>query len=113
MSFFHELRKKIERNPSAEFDQKMRRSLDLEMGLSLKNPAKILLPSFRILIPSAGLAAALLIYFSIHSPSSENISIAENLEFLQSLETLTSIEEEELISASDEEWAEALDGVDS
>jgi hypothetical protein len=37
----------------------------------------------------------------------------ESVEFLQTYETLGSVEEEELINASDEEWAEALVGVES
>jgi hypothetical protein len=37
----------------------------------------------------------------------------ENIEFLQNYETLGSVEEEELINASDEEWAEVLAGVES
>jgi hypothetical protein len=69
----------------------------------------------RLLVPAAVMAALVAVYFQYphisRLPNGE--LIPESVEFLQAMETLGSVEDEELITASDEEWAEALAEVES
>jgi hypothetical protein len=113
MRFFEQLRAKLEQNPSRNFDQRMNAMMDLEIG---KAPAtaRAFLFRVRVLVPAAALSAMIAFYFySNSSPPGMVESSNESVEFLQTYETLGSVEEEELINASDEEWAEALVGVES
>jgi hypothetical protein len=113
MSFFEELGKKLAHHPSRNFDQRMAALMDREMG---PRPAfSFRLPALRLLVPSAALAAMIAVYLVSGStnqgPNAEMFH--ESPEFLTSIETLDSLEDESLINASDEEWAEVLAGVDT
>jgi hypothetical protein len=113
MRFFEQLRAKLEQNPSRNFDQRMNALMDLEIG---KTPARSrgLFFRLRILVPATALSGLIAFYFySNSSPPGMVESSNESVEFLQTYETLGSVEEEELINASEEEWAEALAGVES
>ncbi|MBU6154043.1 MAG: hypothetical protein KGP28_07050 [Bdellovibrionales bacterium] len=114
MSLFEQLREKLGRETGPDFDLRMSRALDSEIGSPQIRKSKLFAP-MRLLIPTAAMAAALVLYFSSNPnpPVFENHLFVENVEFLQSLETIGSIDEEELIGASDEEWAEVLEGLES
>ncbi len=109
MSFFRDLHSKLERRPSRHFDQRMSALMDQEMGVD-RNPGFGIKNPLRLFVPAAVMAALVAVYFQYphipHRPNGE--LIPESIEFLQAMETLGSVEDDELITASDEEWAEAL-----
>jgi len=109
VDFFKTLQSKLERTPSRNFDQRMKNALDLEMGVStsptVRNP-------FRILIPAFSMALLITLYFSTSNRNAPEPDFAESVEFLQNLDTLTRADDE-LLSASEEDWALLLDGVES
>jgi hypothetical protein len=112
--FFEQLKAKLEHTPSRNFDQRMNALMDLEMG-KIHARSRGLLFRLKILMPATALSVLIALYFYSNSMQSGLTMepFHENIEFLQNYETLGSVEEEELINASDEEWAEALAGVES
>jgi hypothetical protein len=113
MSFFEQLKAKLQKTPTRHFDQRMKTLMDLEMGKLHAAPVS---PFFRIklFLPVAALSVLIAFYFhSNRIPHGMAEPTHESVEFLQNFETLGAVDEEELINASDEEWAEALAGIES
>ena len=109
MSFYENLRKKLEKAPDRNFDQRMMARMDLEFGQS-STPKR---SPLRFLIPITGISF-LLAFFVYHNVQDKNEllvnpMLGENMELIQEFELLDELDED-LIFASDEEWAQLMDG---
>jgi hypothetical protein len=115
MSIYDQMRTKLEVEPSRHFDQRMRQTIDRELGIE---PHRERPRFFDLRMALATAVAASLVFGYLwlnQSPfSGEGAILSENIEFLRNMETLGAVDDEEdLISASEEEWALALEESES
>ncbi len=115
MSIYDQMRTKLEVEPSRHFDQSMRQTIDRELGIE-QHRGRPRFFSLRMALATAVAASLVFGYFWLNQAPffGEGAIVSENIEFLRNLETLGAVDDEEdLISASEEEWALVLEESES
>ena len=115
MSIFDQMRTKLEVEPSRHFDQRMRQTIDWELGIE-PHRERPRFSGLRMALATAVAASLVFGYFRLNQAPffGEGAIVSENIEFLRNMETLGAVDDEEdLISASEEEWALVLEESES